>query len=95
MQAVLFILDVRETSWCFFFKAYKTLNKKHKKIYKYFPKMEQKAEGLAEKTQKHKSNIWPSVKVLWLLKCSCPWRFKSQVCEMHYSSKPLHVVVAI
>lgn len=50
MQAALFILDVRETSWCIFFKAYETINKKHKMIYKYFPKMEQKAEGLAEKT---------------------------------------------
>lgn len=43
MQAALFILDIRETSWYFFFKVYKNLNKKHKKIYKYFPKMEQKA----------------------------------------------------
>lgn len=33
-------------------------------IYKYFPKMEQKAEGLAEKTQKHKSNTWTSFRVL-------------------------------
>lgn len=64
MQAALFILDVRDISWCFFFKAYKTLNKRHKKVCKYVSKMEQKAEGLAEKTQKRKSNTWTSFKVL-------------------------------
>lgn len=64
MQAALFILDVSETSWWCFFKAFKNQIKKNKiRSTNTSPKWSQSLK-VYEGTQKHKFITWLSFKGL-------------------------------